>query len=246
MSQERGSDPFQEPYQQAVHPPPPAQQPTFAATAAYGGAGLQTAPPPGYTPAYNFTNAYNTYGASLNNMYNTSYSPYNTYAPAYAPYASQRQTATTQLASGARETGEMVLSGMHEAMARFARVSSMIEEVLRHLHMLFDAIFGLGYSVGAFRREAAQWLAVKTGPVAYLARLIRRAANLWRLLCLFFMSPAAGRFSPVALVLRILGLVPEDDPLEHSLAERWAAGGEPDASTRGFFDGHPLADASNM
>lgn len=134
---------------------------------------------------------------------------------------------------------------MHEAMSRFARVSSMIEEVLRHLHMLFDAIFGLGYSLGAFRQEAGQWLGVKTGPVGYLARLLRRAANLWRLLCLFFMSPAAGRFSPVALVLRILGLVPEDDPLEASMAEMWSRGGEGEGVS-GLFDTHPLADASNM
>lgn len=95
-------------------------------------------------------------------------------------------------------------------MTRFARVSALIDDVLRHLHMLFDAVFGLGYSIGAVRAETRMWLAVKTGPVAIASRMFRTVASVWRLLTLFFLSPMAGRFSPVALVLRILGLVPDD------------------------------------
>lgn len=210
--------------------------------------------PPGYSGGYNHGGGYGGYGGSYGGggMYNSGYSGgYSSgYGLPYGSYGMQRQNATAQLASGARETGEMVLSGMHEAMARFARVSSMIEEVLRNLHMLFDAIFGLGYSVGAFRQEAGQWLAIKSGPVGYVARLIRRAANVWRLLCLFFMSPAAGRFSPVALVLRILGLVPEEDPLDASLLELWRrierVDGDSDSMAVRAFNSHPLADNSNM
>lgn len=217
---------------------------------------MQNAPPPGMTSAYGsgygYGGGYGGFGASYGGMYNGGYSGGygGGYGLPYGNYGIQRQNATAQLASGARETGEMVLSGMHEAMARFARVSSMIEEVLRHLHMLFDAIFGLGYSIGAFRQEASQWLAIKTGPVGYLARLIRRAANVWRLLCLFFMSPAAGRFSPVALVLRILGLVPEEDPLDAPFADLWRRNegvtADSEGGARNGYSLHPLADNSNM
>lgn len=138
----------------------------------------------------------------------------------------------------------MVLSGMHDAMSRFARVSSMIEDVLRNLHMLFDAVFGLGYSLGAFRQEARMWLAIKTGPVGFVARVLKRASNVWRLLCLFFMSPMAGRFSPVALVLRILGLVPEEDPLEVTLVDLWRQR-EGDGGEEGGLDG-VLGDSSSL
>lgn len=177
----------------------------------YAGAGVGGASYPGMAPG-----GYGGYANAYNGAYGGGYG-----MPYANAYAGQRQNATAQLASDARQTGEMMLSGMHEAMSRFARVSTLVEDVLRHLHMLFDAIFGLGYSIGAFREEARLWLGVKTGPVAYLARLLKRAANVWRLLCVFFMSPMAGRFSPVALVLRILGLVPDEDPLDVSLAEMW-------------------------
>lgn len=157
------------------------------------------------------------------NAYNPNYaSPYGAYNTGYNPgYPRQPFAQMGQMASNARETSTMVLTSMHDAMARFARVSSMIEDVLRNLHMLFDAVFGLGYSLGAFQQEARLWMAIKTGPVGVVARVLRRALSIWRLLCLFFVSPLAGRFSPVALVLRILGLVPEEDPLEVSLMDLW-------------------------
>lgn len=116
--------------------------------------------------------------------------------------------------SSAQHAGTQVLNSMHDAMTRFARVSTLIDDVLRHLHMLFDAVFGLGYSVGAVREEARMWLAVKSGPVALIWRALRTALSVWRVLCIFFMSPMAGRYSPVALVLRILGLVPEEEEKE--------------------------------
>lgn len=175
---------------------------------------------PSYAPTTAFANpSYPTYQPSYTNA------PYTFSSYAAAPYAPTYATTpgiirpAQQLASNARETSAAVLSGMHDAMSRFARVSALIEDVLRNLHMLFDAMFGLGYSIGAFRAETQLWLSIKTGPVAYIARLFSRAMTVWRLLCLFFMSPMAGRFSPVALVLRILGLVPEDDPLEVPLAD---------------------------
>lgn len=106
--------------------------------------------------------------------------------------------------------GTALLNGVQEAMHRFARVSSLLEEVLRNLHLLFDGVFGLGYSVVAFYDEAKLWLAVKSGPAAMILRIWRRLRGVWRLLILFFCSPLAGKYSPVALALQIMGLVPSD------------------------------------
>lgn len=178
---------------------------------------------------YNMHNgAYpNSYFSPYNANYGTSYmsgfgTGFGSYGAGYAgtpPFGfnARQHFSAGQVLNDARQTSEMVMSGMNDAMARFARVSSMIEDVLRNLHMLFDALFGLGYSLNAFRHEAKMWLSAKTGPFAVVAKIMRRASSVWRLLCLFFMSPLAGRFSPIALVLRILGLVPEDDPFEVAL-----------------------------
>eukprot|EP00737_Agarophyton_chilense_P003609 gb/GEZJ01004277.1/.p1 GENE.gb/GEZJ01004277.1/~~gb/GEZJ01004277.1/.p1 ORF type:complete len:280 (-),score=22.37 gb/GEZJ01004277.1/:285-1124(-) len=185
-----------------------------------------------------YGNGFGNYGAG----YGTAFGGYSgNYAgnPAFN-FGTRQQFSAGQVLDGARHTSEMVMTGMHDAMARFARISSMIEDILRNLHMLFDALFGLGYSLGAFKHEATMLLAVKTGPVAHIAQLLRRAFSVWRLLCLFFMSPLAGRLSPVALVLRILGLVPEDGPFEIALEEYQkrkkdsvSPGSQPSTSTDG-------------
>lgn len=94
--------------------------------------------------------------------------------------------------------------------------------------MLFDAVFGLAYSVGALRHELGGWLACKHGPTAAIVRLLRRlgGGGVWRVLYLVLLSPVAGRFSPVALVLRILGLVPEEvEEVEGERAEGRREGG---------------------
>lgn len=232
MNQNHGTDPFEA--AGSGHPDPVAS----------AGAGQQgqvpffdinnRTNPPDYSYQNSFNAAYTGAGMpyqSYGNTYGAGYPTYGTpyggaYATGYNPgygYSFNRQTYPTvgQLASNARETSSMVLSGVHNAMTRFARVSSMIEDVLRNLHMLFDAIFGLGYSLGAFRQELRLWLAIKEGPVGHIARFIRKASSMWKLLCIFFLSPLAGRFSPIAFVLRVLGLVPEDDLLESSLLAMW-------------------------
>lgn len=193
---------------------------TNAGAAAYVGAQP-------YSGAYTYGGAYgggyannytNPYGpVSYAQPYNSAYTPYPSYSRAafvagatnpptqYQPAG----TTTTLTAAGVRAAGTTMLNSVQEAMARFARVSAMIDDVLRHLHMLFDAIFGLGYTLGAVHAETRLWLAVKTGPVAAITRAVRSVSSIWRLLTLFFLSPMAGRYSPIALVLRILGLVPE-------------------------------------
>lgn len=201
-------DPFEE--NLATGPPgsgvgvaPSAGSGTGGAYGTYGGTNMSS-----NYPGYTGYGTYPTYG------YGSSY--YSGAFPRYSPYGAGYSLGGAYnragyAAPGAQYPGAVVLSGVHDAMQRFARVSSMVEEVLRNLHMLFDAMFGLGCSLGAFRQEARMWLAVKQGPAAFVARLLKRIARLWKLLFMFIMSPVAGRFSPVAVVLRILGLVPEDD-----------------------------------
>lgn len=122
-------------------------------------------------------------------------------------------------AQQAQAGGAAVLSGMQEAMQRFARVSGLMEEVLRNLHLLFDGVFGLGYSIGAFHDEAKMWLSVKTGPVAFIRRVCAKLARLWRLITLFLCSPFAGEFSPISLVLQLLGFAPTEQALMNDASE---------------------------
>jgi hypothetical protein len=163
------------------------------------------------------------------------YAPYSRYAPpftgSYAGYGSGiygsggglysphgggyttgigRASAVLGGAQHAQAGGAAVLSGMQEAMQRFARVSGLMEEVLHNLHVLFDGVFGLGYSIGAFHDEARLWLSVKTGPAGILRRIYLKCRRLWRLITLFLCSPFAGEFSPLSLVLRLLGVAPAE------------------------------------
>jgi hypothetical protein len=153
-----------------------------------------------------------------NSPYSTGYSNYGNYGgmgglgmTGGGMYGSGRYGGGIHGGIGQAQAGSAaVLSGMQEAMQRFARVSGMLEEVLRNVHLLFDGVFGLGYSLGAFHEEARMWLSVKSGPAAFVLRLLKSMKRLWRLVALFICSPMAGRFSPVALVLRVLGVAPED------------------------------------
>lgn len=198
-----------------------------AFTAAYG-----AATQPYGLPNYPYVSGYGQYGTTpyaqtVGASYSQAYSgyPYTSYGRPFATTPARLQATNSTAADGANgnvgvhQTGTQVLSNLHDAMARFARVSAHIDEVLRHLHMLFDAVFGLGYSLGAMREEARLWLANKTGPVAIVCRLLRAFTSIWRILSLFFLSPMAGRYSPVAIVLRILGLVPDNANYYHNPPE---------------------------
>lgn len=169
---------------------------------------------------------------------------------AFSPYAGTYAGRYGALVGGAMQAqagGAAVLSGMQEAMQRFARVSGLMEEVLRNLHMLFDGVFGLGYSLGAFHNEARMWLAVKSGPAAFAMRMFAKLTRLWRLLTIFLCSPLAGEFSPVAIVLRILGIAPPEDTgnaHDDSWSSSFVEGRE---SSRGALPGPSLlASDSNL
>lgn len=178
----------------------------YAAAQPYGGYGYGSYGG-GYAGSYPAYGGGGPYGQAYGGTYG--YAPY---SRAAAVGAATSTTPSSHAVGATHSAGTSVLTSVQEAMTRFARVSALIDDVLRHLHMLFDAVFGLGYSLGAFHAEARLWLALKTGPVAALVRVVRAVASVWRLLTLFFLSPMAGRYSPVALVLRILGLVPDDAP----------------------------------
>lgn len=223
-----GVDPNHAPPATHPHTDPstdPSVYPTFAA--AYGAAtqpyGVHSYP--SYVSGYG---QYGTtpYGQTVGAAYSQPYSayPYSAYGRTFTTSARLQATNPAPVeggpgVNGVHQTGSQVLSNIHDAMARFARVSAHIDEVLRHLHMLFDAVFGLGYSLSAMREEARLWLANKTGPVAVACRLFRAFTSLWRILSLFFLSPMAGRYSPVAVVLRILGLVPDHINYYHNTPE---------------------------
>lgn len=228
--------PSHQPQQQSVPLPYlPTQQPMSSIPATiggYGGYGYGAHAPPLYsTGGYGMPNSYGGYNAY--NTYGTSYgSPYGGYGYTGTPTRAAALTSSTltpttaTAAPGTVSTTDPSSAQPHqppqqpsatmmlqEAMTRFARVTALVDDVLRHVHMLFDAVFGLAYAVGAARAETAMWLALKQGPVAFLSRIVRAVSSIWRLVALFLLSPMAGRFSPVALVLRILGLVPPDATL---------------------------------
>lgn len=164
----------------------------------------------GYGSGYGSYGAggYGSYGGGFSSMLGGGYGGYGA-----AGYSAGAYGARGAYARGAPlPPGAGVLGGVQEAMARFARVSALVEDALRSLHLLFDALFGLGVSASAFSRELAVLLQAKTGPGAFIARCIRRLGRLWRLLMMVFVSPIGGRYSPVAVALRVLGLVPEGEP----------------------------------
>lgn len=218
----------------------PTQQPMSSVPGAIGGYGSYGygghAPPLYSAGGYGMPSSYGGYSAY--NTYGTSYgSPYGGYGYTGTPTRAAALTSanlTTTAATGTAPTTDpsapqayqtpqqsSATMMLQEAMARFARVTALVDDVLRHVHMLFDAVFGLAYAVGAARAETAMWLALKQGPVAFLSRVVRAVSSIWRLVALFLLSPMAGRFSPVALVLRILGLVPHDaTPITQAQAQQ--------------------------
>eukprot|EP00173_Palmaria_palmata_P005401 Plantae.Rhodophyta-Palmaria_palmata.ctg9528.p1 GENE.Plantae.Rhodophyta-Palmaria_palmata.ctg9528~~Plantae.Rhodophyta-Palmaria_palmata.ctg9528.p1 ORF type:complete len:241 (+),score=23.99 Plantae.Rhodophyta-Palmaria_palmata.ctg9528:77-799(+) len=200
------NDPFDNPHVGSFAAAPP--QPTYSSAAPYGNYnryGMSPYPTPsGYSSGYGIGYGSGMYGAG------TAYPAYNTaHGGSYGPPG--RATSFGGAAGHVETGGAAVISGIQEAMQRFARVSGLLEEILRNLHLLFDGVFGLGYSVAGFYDEARLWLAVKSGPAAFFVRVARKLAKLWRLLTLFFCSPLAGEFSPVGLLLRLLGIAPSED-----------------------------------
>lgn len=189
-----------------------------------GYAPFQTGVGPDYGSAGNgFASAYGTAQYGTLGRYGASMYPYSA-TPGATYLGATRYGQGVGMLGRADVAGSAALLGLSEAMQRFARISSILEEVLRNFHMLLDGIFGLGYNLSMFSEEVKAWLTLKVGPGAVIARLLRRAAHYWRQICAFFCSPLAGRFSPVALVLQILGLAPLDHPTSSMSASVPAAG----------------------
>lgn len=99
--------------------------------------------------------------------------------------------------------GVAAVTGVQDAMARFARVSAAVDDALRSLHLLFDALFGLGVAAKALAAETSVMVRAKSGPVAFVVRLLRRLARLWRLLVLAIISPVDA---PLGVILRAIGI----------------------------------------
>eukprot|EP00184_Porphyridium_aerugineum_P000774 CAMPEP_0184697064 /NCGR_PEP_ID=MMETSP0313-20130426/4163_1 /TAXON_ID=2792 /ORGANISM="Porphyridium aerugineum, Strain SAG 1380-2" /LENGTH=290 /DNA_ID=CAMNT_0027155825 /DNA_START=295 /DNA_END=1167 /DNA_ORIENTATION=- len=120
------------------------------------------------------------------------------------------------LQQGIMGPGGNVINGMHSIMHSFARVSGLLEELLRNFHMIFESVFGLFYCLGHFKEEVKNafgfefsWDKISIGPI--IKRVLRRVFQLWRLFTLFILSPLAGKYSPVQILLRMLGLTPNSE-----------------------------------
>eukprot|EP00188_Purpureofilum_apyrenoidigerum_P004522 Plantae.Rhodophyta-Purpureofilum_apyrenoidigerum.ctg51668.p1 GENE.Plantae.Rhodophyta-Purpureofilum_apyrenoidigerum.ctg51668~~Plantae.Rhodophyta-Purpureofilum_apyrenoidigerum.ctg51668.p1 ORF type:complete len:186 (-),score=24.63 Plantae.Rhodophyta-Purpureofilum_apyrenoidigerum.ctg51668:118-675(-) len=103
-----------------------------------------------------------------------------------------------------------VQNSFQGVMQTIARVSGLMEELMRNFHMIFESVFGLIYSVGAFREEMGMFAPSFKGGFfrRLLGRAIRKLLMLWRFVFLLAIAPFTHRFSPVKLILRICGLAP--------------------------------------
>uniref|UniRef100_A0A7S0BPW2 Peroxin-13 n=1 Tax=Rhodosorus marinus TaxID=101924 RepID=A0A7S0BPW2_9RHOD len=123
--------------------------------------------------------------------------------------------------------GEMmngVQNSVQGVMHTVARVSGLLEELMRNFTMIFESIFGLFYSVAAFKEEMGASLPqFEKGFVRrMLMRVLRKLYMLFKFVLLFAASPITHRFSPVRGILRILGLLPpalEDEQFSSDFAQ---------------------------
>ncbi|KAJ8900770.1 hypothetical protein NDN08_000071 [Rhodosorus marinus] len=109
--------------------------------------------------------------------------------------------------------GEMVngvQNSVQGVMHTVARVSGLLEELMRNFTMIFESIFGLFYSIAAFKEEMGASLPqFEKGFVRrMLMKVLRKLYMLFKFFLLFAASPITHRFSPVRGILRIFGLLP--------------------------------------
>lgn len=172
-----------------------------AATPAQPGASYPAAPdaaPPAGGYGYGVS-PYATYNGGFYGGNNAGYGAYSGYAyggGAYAGGAAYGGGGAYALATrrGAAAAAG-VLGGVQDAMARFARVSAVVDDALRSLHLLFDALFGLGMAIRALAKEL-RTMGKTVTPATYLAKQLRRIVRV---------LVAAGRLSPLGILLRLLG-----------------------------------------
>mmetsp|Transcript_11497 Transcript_11497/g.47824 ORF Transcript_11497/g.47824 Transcript_11497/m.47824 type:complete len:299 (-) Transcript_11497:170-1066(-) len=123
--------------------------------------------------------------------------------------------------------GEMVngvQNSVQGVMHTVARVSGLLEELMRNFTMIFESIFGLFYSIAAFKEEMGASLPqFEKGFVRRMVmRILRKLYMLFKFFLLFAAAPITHRFSPVRGVLRIFGLLPpalEDERLSSDFAQ---------------------------
>lgn len=191
-----------DPFDGTPHPPAAAAsvqnayQPSTAA--AYTQAPAYQLPQTAYP--YTSYPAYGSYGGAYSGAYGGAAGYYGAAVAAPGAYGG---------ALGARRGVAAVAGGVQDAMARFARVSAAVDDALRSLHMLFDALFGLGVAAGALFGELRVLLRAKSGPAAFVGRMLRRVLRIWRMLMVAVASPL---HSPFGVVLGALGVAPPTPP----------------------------------
>lgn len=171
---------YEQQQQQPIPPPPP-----------YGGA---------YGGAYPYSST--VYGAGYGGGYGAGY------GAGYGGMGAYGGMNTMMGGGYGMRRGVAAVAGVQDAMARFARVSAAVDDALRSLHLLFDALFGIGMAFGSLAGEMRVLIRLKSGPAAFLGRMLRRIARIWRFLMVAVMSPID---TPLALLLRILGLAAPPD-----------------------------------
>eukprot|EP00871_Galdieria_phlegrea_P002787 jgi/Galph1/3509/GphlegSOOS_G2172.1 len=167
----------------------------------YGNSGYPYSSSYGYGPSYNNTIGNMGYG----NMFGSSWGNNGNWFPGMNMPAFNNPIMQNIVAPG-----QSMLSSLQHAMQVFARFSGMMEEIMRNLHLVFDSIFGLVQILGVLKQEIFRFVAPKSSLFQPVLRVIEKLMRFWKLFLLFIMSPLAGRFSPVTLALKVLGLAPED------------------------------------
>jgi hypothetical protein len=111
--------------------------------------------------------------------------------------------------------GQSAMATLQNVMHAIARVTGILEENMRTIHILFDSVFGLVYNL-TFLREELRGALQHFRPKSWFTEWLQRILGLWRLLLLLALTPFSLRLPPVAAVLRFLGLVPrEQQPIEN-------------------------------
>ncbi|GJQ08527.1 hypothetical protein GpartN1_g318.t1 [Galdieria partita] len=149
--------------------------------------------------------------------YSSGFSPYsynggaNQYGSTFYPGTNLPGFNNNPLVQNLFSPGQNMLASVQNVMQVFARFSGLMEETMRNLHFVFDSIFSLVQILGLLKQEIFRFVAPKSSLFQPLIRTVEKMLRFWKLFLLFLMSPLAGRYSPVSLVLKILGLVPEEN-----------------------------------
>jgi hypothetical protein len=107
--------------------------------------------------------------------------------------------------------GQSAMATLQSVMHAVARVTGILEENMRNIHILFDSVFGLVYNF-SFLREELRGALHNFRPKFWFTQWLQRLLGVWRLLLLLALTPFSLRLPPVAALLRLLGLIPRELP----------------------------------